>query len=66
MITNTEIANLIDEYIRSERDRKILKDRLINGLDTQKVLAIIEEAMEAVSVLQPRLYDSIIRKLSDA
>lgn len=38
----------------------------INGLDTQKVLAIIEEAMEAVSVLQPRLYDSIIRKLSDA
>ena len=32
MYSNTQIANLIDEYIHSERDRKILKDRLINGL----------------------------------
>lgn len=30
--TNSEIAFLIDEYIHSERDRAILKDRLINGI----------------------------------
>ena len=30
-VTNSEIAKLIDEYIHSERDREILKDRLING-----------------------------------
>lgn len=31
-ITNSEIAHLIDEYIHSERDRKILKRRLIDGI----------------------------------
>lgn len=30
--TNTEIANVIDEYIHSERNRKILKRRLIDGI----------------------------------
>ena len=30
-ITNSEIAHAIDEWIHSERDRKILKRRLIDG-----------------------------------
>lgn len=30
--SNTEIAKLIDEYIHSERDRAILKRRLIDGI----------------------------------
>jgi len=30
--TNTEMSVLIDEYIHSERDRKILKRRLIDGI----------------------------------
>jgi len=30
--TNSEISELIDEYIHSERDRKILKRRLIDGI----------------------------------
>lgn len=30
--TNTEITILIDEYIHSERDRKILKRRFIDGI----------------------------------
>lgn len=30
--TNSQIATLIDEYIHSQRDREILKDRFINGL----------------------------------
>jgi hypothetical protein len=29
--TNSEISYLIDEYIHSERDRKILKRRYIDG-----------------------------------
>lgn len=29
---NSEIANAIDEWIHSERDRKILKRRLIDGI----------------------------------
>ena len=31
-ISNSEIEHLIDEYIHSERDRKILKRRLIDGI----------------------------------
>lgn len=30
--TNTQISILIDEYIHSERDRKMLKRRLIDGI----------------------------------
>lgn len=30
--TNSEIEKVIDEYIHSERDRKILKRRLIDGI----------------------------------
>lgn len=31
-VGNSEIAYLIDEWIKSERDRAILKSRLIDGL----------------------------------
>lgn len=30
--TNSRMAELIDEYIHSARDRQILKDRFIDGL----------------------------------
>lgn len=30
--TNSQIAFLIDEYIHSERDRRMLKRRLIDGI----------------------------------
>ena len=30
--TNTEIINLINEYIHSERDREIMKRRLVDGI----------------------------------
>ena len=35
--TNTQIADLIDEYIHSQRDRDLLKDRLINGYTYEKL-----------------------------
>ena len=31
-ISNSEINHLIDEWVHSERDRKILKRRLIDGI----------------------------------
>ena len=31
-ISNTQLANAIDEWVHSERDRKILKKRLIDGI----------------------------------
>lgn len=36
-IANSELDYLIDQWIRSERDRAILKDRLINGLTFERL-----------------------------
>ena len=36
-IANSELSYLIDQWIRSERDRTILKDRLINGLTFERL-----------------------------
>ena len=36
-ISNSEIDYLIDQWIRSERDREILKDRLINGMTFERL-----------------------------
>lgn len=31
-LSNSEISCLIDEWVRGEKERNILKDRLINGM----------------------------------
>lgn len=31
-LSNTELSQLIDEWIRGERDRRIMKRRLIDGI----------------------------------
>ena len=35
--TNSEIALIIDEHIHSDRDRQILKLRLIDGMTYEKI-----------------------------
>lgn len=35
--TNSQIARLIDEHIHNERDRSILKRRLIDGIVYEKI-----------------------------
>ena len=36
-MSNSEVCYLIDQRIRNERDRAILKDRLINGLTFERL-----------------------------
>lgn len=36
-VTNSQLAHVIDEYIHSERDREILKHRLIDGYTFAKL-----------------------------
>lgn len=36
---------------------------LIDGKEAEKVLDILDELVEAVKVLHPRMYDSLLRKL---
>ena len=52
--TNSQIRDLISEYIHSERDRGIMLRRLIDGITIEK---LAEEF-----VLSPRQTRNIIRK----
>ena len=38
---------------------------LIDGKESEKVLGILYELVEAVKVLHPRMYDSLLRKLTE-
>ena len=36
-LSNSEVYYLIDQWIRNDRDREILKDRLINGMTYERL-----------------------------
>lgn len=59
--TNSQISNIIDEYIHSERDRAILKRRLIDGicfeplaeefdLSVRRVKTIVHKGQEKIFI----------------
>ena len=54
-LTNSELAELISEHIHSERDRQIMKLKLIDGLTYEKIAEIYE--------MSPRYVRSLVRKL---
>ena len=53
-LTNSEIAELISEHIHSERDRQILKLKLIDGYTYEKIAEIYE--------MSPRYIRSLVKK----
>ena len=36
-VSNTELSQVIDDWVKSERDRKILKRKLIDGISYEKI-----------------------------
>ena len=40
--------------------------RIVRELPVSRMMPIIDEMMDALSVLQPRLYDAVMRRLSEA
>lgn len=47
-LSNTDVKTLIDEWIRKQRDRDILKSRLIDGLLYKEIADIYKLSEEAV------------------
>ena len=37
----------------------------VNGKDAERVMAVLDELMEATKTLHPRMYDRVIEKISD-
>ena len=56
-LTNSQLAELIGEHIHSERDRKILRLRLIEGYTYEKISDIME--------MSPRYLRTLVHRLSD-
>lgn len=60
-LSNFEIDYLIDQWIRNERDRVILKDRLINGMTFER---LAEKYGMSVRQIQNIVYKSMDRLVS--
>lgn len=60
-ISNSEIDYLIDQWIRNERDRAILKDRIINGMTFER---LAEKHDMSVRQIQNIVYKSMDRLVS--
>ena len=60
-LSNFEIDYLIDQWIRNERDRAILKDRLINGMTFER---LAEKHDMSVRQIQNIVYKSMDRLVS--
>ena len=60
-ISNSEIDYLIDQWIRNERDRIILKDRLINGMTFER---LAEKHGMSVRQIQNIVYKAMDRLVS--
>lgn len=56
-LTNSELAEMIGEYIHSERDRYIMKMKLIDGYTYEKIAEIVD--------MSPRYVRSIVKKQTD-
>ena len=56
-LTNSELADLISEHIHSERDRQIMKLKLIDGLTYEKIAEKFE--------MSPRYIRSLVKKLTE-
>ena len=63
--TNSQIENIIDEYIHSDRDRGILKSRFIDGLTYEKIAEKYDLSVRQVKRLIYNKQDLIFKHLDD-
>ena len=52
--SNSKICTLIDEYVHSERDRAILKRRLIDGICYERLAEEFEMSVRGIKYLVVR------------
>ena len=55
--------NKIEKQIYTNGDTEFLE--AVNGKDTEKVMAVLDELMEATKTLHPRMYDGVLQRIYD-
>lgn len=58
-LTNSEIADRISENIHSERNRQIMRMKLIDGYTYEKIAEIVQMSPRYVRTLVKRLTDRL-------
>lgn len=61
-LSNSQIAALIDEYIHSERDRAILKRRLIDGICYEPLAEEFDLSVRQIKNIVYRAQDRLFKK----
>jgi DNA-directed RNA polymerase specialized sigma24 family protein len=61
--TNSQIREAIDEYIHSERDRRILVRRLIDGITYERIAEEMEMSVRQIKNITYRNEEILFRKL---
>ena len=59
--TNSQMRELIDEYIHSERDQAILKRRLIDGLVYEKLAEEFDMSVNQIRRIIYKTQDIVFR-----
>lgn len=59
-IPNSELERLIEEWIKSERNRKILKRRLIDGIHYEKIAEEFELSDRQIKTIVKKEKENII------
>lgn len=61
--TNSQIRNLIDEHIHSERDRNIMYRRLIDGITFERLAEEQEMSTRQIKTIVYKCENILFRKL---
>ena len=62
-ISNSEIDYMIDQWIRNERDRAILKDWLINGMTFERLAEKHDMSVRQIQNIVYKSTDKILKYL---
>lgn len=62
-VSNSEISSLIDEWIHNERDRKILKRRLLDGVIYDKLAEEFDLSVRHVKKIVYKGEDRIFKHI---
>lgn len=66
--TNSEIVEAIGEYIHSERDRRLLQRRLVDGVTFEGLAEEFQLSVRQVKTIiyrgQEKVFSKILKKLS--
>ena len=62
-LSNSQLSELIDEWIRNERDREILKRRLIDGIRFEPLAEEFDLSVRQTKNIVYRSQDKLFRRI---